>query len=230
MLPLTTYLIAFWLGLFSTLHCWGMCGGIIGALSLNLPESVRNNSLSTFKTISAYNLGRISSYTIAGAFAGGFSYLATNTMQIERGHNVLQLFAGTILVLLGLHIAGWLPAFSRIEGYGFKIWRILQPLGKALLPADSFIKATLTGALWGWLPCGLVYAVLLWSLSSGDPLNGALYMLAFGLGTLPSMISAGMAGNLLRNRNLKRTTGIIIICFGLATPLLPLIIPTHHHH
>ncbi|MFQ5660804.1 MAG: sulfite exporter TauE/SafE family protein [Gammaproteobacteria bacterium] len=234
MISLTHYGIAFSLGLFSTLHCWGMCGGIIGALSMSLPANLRDNSLSTLHIVSAYNLGRISSYTLAGALFGAFAYLFLDRVDTHSAHLLLQIVAGMILVILGLHIAGWLPGLKHIEGLGYTIWQYLQPLGRVFLPVDSGFKALFIGMLWGWLPCGLVYATLLWAVAGGDPVTAALSMLAFGLGTLPGMIAAGMAGGFLRgvsgNVYLKRFAGVLIICFGIATPLLPLSIHQSHHH
>jgi hypothetical protein len=218
------YPVAMLLGLISTVHCLGMCGGIIGALSLGLPEHTRNTPLLLAGTISAYNAGRICSYAIAGALAGSFGLLLISAGNPVTGHLFLQGMAAVILVLLGLHIAGWLPRYNRIEGAGLKLWRLIQPLGKYFLPVDSYLKALLIGMLWGWLPCGLVYSVLLWSVSTADPLAGFGYMLAFGVGTLPGMLTAGYAGGalqrLLRTPTLRKCMGITVVCFGLASPFL----------
>ena len=136
------YSIAFLLGLFSSIHCLGMCGGIIGALSMGLPESVRAGRFQAFIMISGYNLGRIFSYTCAGAIAGSIGLLF---LEVRSGHLILRIAAGTVLVLLGLNIGGWLPRLSILERFGIKAWRMIQPLGKRFVPVDSFPRATPAG-------------------------------------------------------------------------------------
>lgn len=216
------YPIAFTLGLFSTVHCLGMCGGIITALSLGLPEDIRQNRIWFTTLVCAYNLGRVLSYTVAGALAGIFGHIILSLIQNSTGHYILRILAGLILVLLGLHIAGWTPALKRIEGMGNRVWRVIRPIGGYFLPVDSVPKALLMGCIWGWLPCGMVYSVLLWSAASVDPVVATLCMLSFGLGTLPGMISAGLLSNSLQRlfarANIRKIFAVIIICFGIASP------------
>ena len=98
------------------------------------------------------------------------------------------------------------------------------------MPVTGFIPAFKTGFLWGWLPCALVYSVLLWSLASGSAFKGGLLMFVFGLGTLPGMITAGSLGSslfeLFRKTGIRKIAGLIIIVFGLASPFLQ----TQHNH
>lgn len=213
--------IALLLGLFSGIHCLGMCGGIIGALSMGLPESVRAGRFETFIMVCGYNMGRIFSYTFAGAVTGSVGLLL---LKASIGYLILRIIAGTVLVLLGLNIGGWLPRLSLLERFGIKAWRVIQPLGKRFLPVDSFFRAVMIGMVWGWLPCGLVYSVLLWSAASGNPLYGGFIMLSFGLGTLPTLIATGMAAGMLQNwlrRSLiRKTFAVIIMLFGAASPWL----------
>ncbi|HXA46218.1 MAG TPA: sulfite exporter TauE/SafE family protein, partial [Burkholderiaceae bacterium] len=106
-----------------------------------------------------------------------------------------------------------------LEYFGHGIWRRVQPLTKKLLPLDSPIKMLAVGAIWGWLPCGMVYSMLLTALLSGSALSGAVLMLAFGLGTLPTLLAMGMFGAQLKEwmqRPIVRTIGgMIVLCFGL---------------
>lgn len=217
-----SYPIAFTLGLFSTVHCLGMCGGIITALSLGLPEDIKQNRLRFTILVCAYNLGRISSYAVAGAVAGMFGYIISGIAHNDTGHYFLRILAGLILVLLGLHIGGWISAIKRIEGLGARVWQVIRPIGAYFLPVDSMPKALLLGCIWGWLPCGMVYSVLLWSATSADPVGATLCMLCFGLGTLPGMISAGLLSNallrLFARAGIRKGFAIIIICFGIASP------------
>ena len=215
------YPIAFLLGLFSSIHCLGMCGGIVGALSMGLPESVRTGRFRAFIMVSGYNLGRIFSYTCAGAICGSMGFLLT---EARGGLLILRITAGAVLVLLGLNIGGWLPRLPMLEQFGLRAWRVIQPLGKRFLPVDSFTRAFMIGVVWGWLPCGLVYSVLLLAAASGGPAAGASVMICFGLGTLPALITTGMAAGLLQNRLrkplIRKTFAVIIVFFGLASPLL----------
>ena len=224
-------LAAFTLGLFSTVHCLGMCGGIITALSLGLPDRVRQHPWKFAVLVSCYNLGRILSYSLAGALAGVFGQILLNFIGNAIGHYVLRGLAGLLLVLLGLHIGGWTSAIRMLEGIGLKLWQYIRPIGGYFLPVDSPYKALFLGCLWGWLPCGLVYSLLLWSATSVDPVSGTLYMLCFGLGTLPGMITAGIfSGSLQRlaaRANIRKLFALIIICFGLLSPWIQTDLHTH---
>jgi sulfite exporter TauE/SafE len=124
-----------------------------------------------------------------------------------------------LLVLIGAHLAGWLPGFAVLEAAGSRLWRWLEPAGRAFLPVDSLPKALAIGALWGWLPCGLVYSALLWTTAHADPLFGGAAMLAFGLGTLPGMFAAGLLARgvlaLHRRLVLRRAAALLIIVLGL---------------
>ena len=215
--------IAALLGLFSSVHCLGMCGGIIGALSMGLPDQVRDSRYASSIMVCAYNLGRITSYACAGLIIGSAAFLLPGG---AVAHSILQMIAAVVLVGLGMHLGGWLPRWSQIESFGARVWRLIQPLGRHLLPVNSPLKALLMGMLWGWLPCGLVYSVLLWAGASGGPVSGALIMLSFGVGTLPGMIAAGLAAGalrqMLRRAALRRGLALIVIVFGLASPWLHL--------
>lgn len=183
---------AFVVGLFSTIHCLGMCGGIIGTLTMSLPEQVRNNALRLFSYTAIFNFGRLVSYALAGAIAGGFGQTVMEIIRPRNAHLVLQIFATLTMVGIGIHLAGWLPRFNLIEKIGNPLWKRLEPIGHKLLPVQRPTQAFLFGLIWGWLPCGLVYAALIWSTSSGDSIHGALFMLAFGAGTLLPVMAAGM--------------------------------------
>lgn len=230
-----TFISAFFVGLFSTLHCIGMCGGIIGALTFSLPEEIRNNRWKLVPYVSAYNIGRISSYTLAGAIAGA---VGTNVIGLapEYGHLILQLTAGLIMIGIGLYLAGWFPAFSRIEQVGKPIWKKLEPISQKLIPVKNPLHAFLFGVIWGWLPCGLVYTALIWSSTAGSSEDGALLMLAFGAGTLPTVMIAGILTGwfvrLSRSKYFRPFVGITIIIMALATVYFALqhASPDAHHH
>jgi len=217
--------LAFTVGLFSTLHCIGMCGGIMGALSFGLPPEVRRNTTRFTLFLLAYNSGRVASYAVAGALLGVLGSALLDALGPGQGHRWLQWFAALFMVLIGMHIAGWLPRLAQVERVGAPLWRWLEPLGRRLMPVQSIPTALLYGAVWGWLPCGLVYTMLLSTAAKVGPLSGALYMTAFGLGTLPSVLATGLlAGRLYRfaeNAYLKVLVGVFIIGIGLLTLWFP---------
>ncbi|MEE4677258.1 sulfite exporter TauE/SafE family protein [Pseudomonas alliivorans] len=209
------------LGLLGGGHCLGMCGGLMGALTLAIPREQRTRRL---RLMMAYNLGRIISYAIAGFFSGLVGWAVANS----PGATTLRVIAALLLIAMGLYLAGWWSGLTRIERLGRGIWRHLQPFATRLLPISSMPSALLLGALWGWLPCGLVYSTLLWAASQGNAIDSALLMLAFGLGTWPVLLATGLAAErttaLLRKRSVRAAGGVLVILFGLWT------LPGPHQH
>ncbi|VAW50656.1 Heavy-metal-associated domain (N-terminus) and membrane-bounded cytochrome biogenesis cycZ-like domain, possible membrane copper tolerance protein [hydrothermal vent metagenome] len=222
---------AFLLGFFSTLHCIGMCGGIIGALSLSLPVEIRNNKPRLFSFILSYNIGRLISYGTAGLIAGAVGTSILQSTGFDQGHVILQGIGVAMMVAIGLYLTGWLPQLARVEKLGIPIWKRLEPIGKKLVPVASIPKAMAYGLIWGWLPCGLVYFVLIWALTSGDAWLGALTMLAFGAGTLPTLITAGFMTSWItrfaHSTRARQIVGLLIIVMAIGSLFIPM---EHHHH
>ncbi len=219
------FLVAFSLGLASTVHCWGMCGGIMGALTFGLPDEVRTNRIRLYSYVASYNLGRISSYTIAGVIAGSISSTLMSNLSIEYGHLVLRALAAIVLITFGLYLSGLFPKLQILESIGGIVWRRLQPLTRNYFPVRTVRRAFCFGLIWGWLPCGLVYSALLWATASGDPVLGGIYMLAFGLGTLPGVMASGIMSstilNLSRINSLRYAVAATIIIFGFMLFFMP---------
>lgn len=209
------------LGLLGGGHCLGMCGGLMGALTLAIPKAQRSRR---FQLLLAYNLGRILSYAAAGLLLGLAGWAVAGGL-LATGMRVL---AALLLISMGLYLAGWWSGLTRIESLGRGLWRHIQPVANRLLPVSSLPRALLLGALWGWLPCGLVYSTLLWAASQGNATHSALLMLAFGLGTWPVLLATGLAAErtsaLLRKRGVRVTGGLLVILFGLWT------LPGPHQH
>jgi sulfite exporter TauE/SafE len=209
------------LGLLGGGHCLGMCGGLMGALTLAIPAEHRTQR---FQLLLSYNLGRICSYAIAGLLLG----LAGWAVASSPAAMLLRVIAALLLISMGLYLAGWWSGLTRIEALGRGVWRHIQPLTRRFMPVTSLPRAILLGGLWGWLPCGLVYSTLLWAASQGDALDSAALMLAFGLGTLPVLLATGMAAErltaLLRKRGVRMAGGLLVILFGLWT------LPGPHQH
>jgi sulfite exporter TauE/SafE len=209
------------LGLLGGGHCLGMCGGLMGALTMAIPPEQRARR---FRLLLAYNLGRILSYTTAGVLIG----LAGWAVASSPAAMVLRVIAALLLIAMGLYLAGWWSGLTRLEGLGRHLWRHLQPIATRLMPVSSLPRALLLGAIWGWLPCGLVYSTLLWAASQGSALDSGLLMLAFGLGTWPVLLATGLAAErltaLLRQRGVRMAGGLLVILFGLWT------LPGPHQH
>ena len=222
---------AFLLGFFSTMHCIGMCGGIIGALSLSLPVEIRNNKAKLFTFVLSYNIGRLISYSIAGLIAGAVGTSVLQSTGFDQGHAILRIIGVSMMIAIGLYLTGWLPQLASVEKIGIPVWRHIEPIGRKLVPVASIPKALAYGLIWGWLPCGLVYFVLIWALTAGDAVHGALTMLAFGLGTLPTLITAGfMTSWITRFAHSTRTrqlVGLLIIAMAIGSLFIPM---EHHNH
>lgn len=220
-----TYFAAFLVGLFGGVHCVGMCGGIVGALSFGLPEQVRGKFSALLPYLINYNLGRLFSYTVAGALLGGVGALASNMVALHQAQSVLQVIAGLFMIAMGLYLGGWWYGMSRLEKLGGKLWRFLEPYGRKLLPVRRPSQALVMGVIWGWLPCGLVYSALIWAVSAGSALKGGLLLLSFGLGTLPNLMAMGIfAGKLtamLRRPGVMHLAGALVVLIGVFTILRP---------
>ena len=231
-----TFTSAFLLGLFSTIHCIGMCGGIIGALSLSLPAQIRSDKPRMLMFVTTYNIGRILSYSLAGLIAGAIGTGVLASVGFEQGHEFLRALGVAMMIAIGLYLAGWVPQLAVIEKIGAPVWKRLEPLGRRLLPVASLPKALAYGAIWGWLPCGLVYLVLVWALTAGNAVQGALMMLAFGLGTLPTLLATGFMTSWLtrfaRSSTARQVVGLVIIALAVGSLFLPMGDPAagHHHH
>ena len=192
-----TLVSAFLIGLLGSTHCLGMCGGIMGALTLGLEDRIRGSSFRLFPYLAAYNLGRITSYALAGALLGLISAQFMRAAPPEQARLVSKIISGGFMVALGMYLTGWWPGLRALERLGGKLWTRLEPFGRRFLPVNHPLKALGLGLVWGWLPCGLVYSALAWSLASGNALDGAALMLAFGLGTLPMLFAMGTAARWL---------------------------------
>ena len=201
-----SFLPLFMVGLAGSVHCIGMCGGIVGALSVGVaapaPRAViaihaqRTVSDSHALRVLAYNGGRIGSYMLAGALAGGLA--GAGMVRMASLQVAGYWLANLMLVALGLYLMDAWRGLARLEAAGNLVWRRVRPLLQPLLPMDTPLKALAVGGLWGWVPCGMVYSALLTAMMGGSAVHGAAAMAAFGLGTLPTLLGMGLLGARLR--------------------------------
>lgn len=223
---------AFIVGLLGGVHCVAMCGGIVGALSFHGAAGVRRpggdgaaavhpstSFVGPLALHAAYSSGRVASYAVAGAVAGGLGGTAALMQTVLPAQIALAVVANGLLILLGLYLAGEGRIVAALERAGAHLWRHIAPAGKRFLPADTPPRAFAVGVVWGWLPCGLVYSVLATALVSGSASRGAVVMLAFGLGTLPNLLAAGLAMERIRSwfrrPTVRRGAGYLVVALGL---------------
>jgi sulfite exporter TauE/SafE len=217
MIPMATDLLtAFTLGLLGSGHCFAMCGGIAGALSMRAAGHGGATLRSAAVAMPLYSIGRIGSYALLGATAGAIGSVATEL--IPSALAVLRTLAGVLLVLMGIYLAGLWNGLRALERVGGTLFARVRPLAAGL---DGPLEPLALGAVWGLLPCGLVYGALAWTLAHASMVQGAMLMTAFGLGTLPAVLIAGFAslplGRALRQPLVRRGAGALLVAFGLWT-------------
>jgi uncharacterized protein len=199
-------------GLLGGVHCVGMCGGLVAAFSFRADGTV-----APFRLHLGCNLGRIVSYTLFGALAGALG-ASINLLEIRPLQIALYVLAQGVMILLGLYLAGWNRWVLVFEKAGGALWSHLQPLFRKLLPVRSLPGALVAGFFWGWLPCGLVYSILVAALAAGSAPSGAALMLAFGLGTLPNLLGMALFANrlqpLLQKPMVRKAAGLMVASFG----------------
>lgn len=214
------YVTALIVGLLGGVHCLGMCGGVVGSLTFNLKPEVQLSWWRMFPYQLGYNAGRLTSYALIGVVFGWLGHSLISLTAFLPVQLTLQIIAGGFMVALGLYLAGWWNGIVVIERLGKGVWKYLAPLTKKATPVQNIPQAWLYGVIWGFLPCGLVYSMLIMALSSGGAIEGGLVMLAFGLGTLPNLLLMGSFAffftRLSRNVLARRIAGIGVILMGLA--------------
>ncbi|MFO7529836.1 MAG: sulfite exporter TauE/SafE family protein [Marinobacter sp.] len=216
-----SYPSAFLIGLLGSTHCLGMCGGISASLSMALPVG-RGFRFRQSLMLLAFNFGRIGSYTLIAALIAVLSTGAAS--QWTLAGIVLRTIAGLLLIFMGLSMGQWWQGIRYVEKIGAPVWQKLSPLTRRLMPIHHPGQALALGALWGWLPCGLVYSTLGWAALQPTVTSAALTMFFFGLGTLPSMLATGYAASWVRglqkHQAVRKASGALLILFGIWT--LPL--------
>ncbi len=208
---------AFLIGLLGAGHCIGMCSGIASALSFSINPEQKHGLLSLL----LYNLGRITSYSIAGFIFAASSSVLIIWMGGKESLIYLRIIAAVMMLLLAFYIARLWNGLIIVERAGQFLWQFIKPLAQYFLPLKHPALAFPLGFLWGWLPCGLVYSSLVWAISTANGLNGLVIMLGFGLGTLPAMMLVGSLShklkNILNKKWFRYGSGLVLALFAFQT-------------
>lgn len=207
------------MGLFGGTHCVAMCGGIAGVLCGGGCPAGSSGRRWSFAVL--YNLGRVASYAAAGTLLGTFGGVVLAVPALDVVRYLLRAVAAVTMLAAGLHLLG-LP--SLIGGqFGTSLWRRVAPLAKRLLPSHRPRDAFRLGLLWGLMPCGLLYGAFALAASARSADEGALTMAAFGVGTLPVMLTmsalAQTVAGWLARKPIRRVAGALVLGFGLFTTM-----------
>jgi sulfite exporter TauE/SafE len=214
-MPDTGYLAVFLIGLLGGTHCVSMCGGIVGALTVQVRVP---GGRPQWPLHLAYNFGRIATYTALGGLVGTLGSVGMLYDGVLPVQLMLYVLANLMLVALGLYLTGFTKLLAPVERAGHLIWRRVQPVTRRFLPARAVKQALPLGLLWGFIPCGLTYSILATALVTGSGVRGAGLMLAFGLGTLPNLLLAGMLfkrfRDFTRHPRVRFASGVLVLGFG----------------
>jgi len=196
-------------------HCVGMCGPLVGAVSVS-QRADGAGSLTLFLRLLVYHLGRLSGYMFIGAVLGllGSATLLTSDGKTIQGG--LSILVGVFMLLLGIGLLGWLPTQRWLESG--RMQRLVAGRLQKLLSARSTPGRWALGLANGFLPCGPVYTVAMTSAATGSPGKGALAMLFFGLGTVPVLLALGLGAAKLsatRRRFFNRLGAVLVLALAL---------------
>lgn len=224
---------AFIAGVAGSGHCFAMCGGLAGAFGMRVRSSATAAG-NAFSNALPYHAGRLSGYALAGAICGLLGATLQAVLDLARIGAWLRTASGVLLLLIALRmLSPWNP-LRWLETLGATFWRHLQPLTQKTAALSGNAHAIALGFLWGWLPCGLVYSMLLFAALSGRAVDGAAILLAFGLGTMPAMLTssvlASRAQHLLRSRWPRLASGLLLLAFGAWMIWISLPAAGHVHH
>ena len=223
---LTAALLA---GLLGSAHCLGMCAGISGLFAVNSSVTTMRGQIPMAIT---YNAGRVASYALLGLIVGTFGSVIVKASPGIAG--TIRILSGVVIILVGLKVAFDLRLLNPLERMGGTLWSRIAPAAQRLVPVTSIPRAFGLGLVWGWLPCGLVYSVLLIAATSAQPVDGAAIMVAFGVGTMPAMVLTGLGAarlsHLMRRRSTRVGLGLLIVVLGALTIAMPLSAWMSPHH
>ena len=208
-----SYALAFMTGLLGSGHCLGMCGGLVSAFFMK----VGGGRTAPLSSLLAYHAARIGVYAIVGLLAALLGAVLVSTGRLGLAQGVLQIVAGAIVILLGFDLLGLAPIRN---AYGFAPLAWLRKQFMNATQKGPILGALIGGAINGLMPCSMTMAMAVQATTAPSPPEGMLLMLAFGAGTLPSMLSAsvlfGKLGPRLRGWLLKGAA-LFVIALGIST-------------
>lgn len=228
-------LTAFLVGLLGSGHCFGMCGGIAAGLG-SIPVHSETPAGTGPRATSAFlfNLGRVLSYAILGLISAWVLASAGAMLNVPKWSMILRLLTSLMILLIGLQFLFNWQLLGHIERAGAKVWAFVLPVAVRASSIPGGTGRLLLGLCWGFLPCGLVYSVLLTASAAGSPIAGAVIMLAFGLGTLPSMLGMSLAApalsGFLSDQWTRKLMGAAMILLAVLSVLLMTINRQGKHH
>lgn len=230
---MTTFSQGLLIGLFSSVHCIGMCGGLSASLGLAIPKET--SRIIRISYVALFGIGRITQYLVIVSCFFIASHFFQQAIPAFSG-KVARSIAGLMLIAIGLYIGQWWVGLKKIEAAFAPLWQIISPILKTLIPIQSLARAFGVGFLWGALPCGLVFSSALWAGNESSFSLALVGMLGFGCGTLPSvMLSGTLAAEvapILRHPTFRTMGAIALIIFGLWTLISPwwMFFMHHGHH
>ena len=232
-MPSIPQIAAFIAGLLGSGHCALMCGGIAGALGLSTPAAAARAGRPLLYPF-LYNTGRVTSYTLAGAIVGAIGGGAMALAGLPPLRLAFTGLAAMMIVIVGLRFSAGARHFAWLDRLGLAAWRRIAPWTRWLFPIRTPQRAFAAGMVWGWLPCGMAYAMLTAAWLTADPLQGATLMLMFGIGTLPALLALGAGAARLLSPSTQRFGGAVLVAIGLASVIVPLWPGagghSHHHY
>ena len=212
---------AFLLGLAASGHCLAMCGGVTAALGLATARDASGRI--RLSLLLGCQIGRVVSYSLAGLLLAGALGGVVAFLDVESVRRVLRVLAALALLFAALVAFGFVGSSG--ASFGRAVWGRLAPLGRRFLPINSLPRAFAFGTVWGWMPCGFVYSVLLIATVQDSPVQGAMTMAAFGLGTMPAMYLTALASRrfvpLIATRAARRVAGSVLVVSAIVTVLGP---------
>jgi uncharacterized protein len=228
-----TLAVALMAGIAGSAHCVAMCGGVAGALSMRARATI-NNRGESLRDAGLYHAGRIGGYAVAGYAFGFVGVALESALDFSMLMAVVRFAAALLIVLIAARILlGW-NTLAAIERLGARFWRMIQPLVRRAAVTPSHARSLILGLLWGWLPCGLVYSMLLFAALNATPLHGAAIMVAFGIGTLPAMLASSLFASRLtaglRRHGTRQMVGALLLVFGIWLGWAAMMSARHVHH
>jgi len=214
---------AFIAGLFGSVHCLAMCGGI--AVTLGAGTSDRPSWWHAITAAVSLNLGRVVGYTLAGVLVGAFGTAVLGITDAPSVANALRWLVGAVMILVALRLADIAGHWRWLSLPGQGVWAVIARVQSALKYVPQAVRAPLSGVLWAFLPCGLSSTMLFAAWFEADALRSSALMLAFGLGTMPMMVLLSATGQRSRVWLLapasRRIAAGLIATFGVITLAAP---------